>query len=533
MTLNIQNNDGSQALDVESLIRAIDGYGVVSGMSVSADGTDMSVDVSSGIVTMNGNDVNVPGASVALEAPDASNPRKDVIYVAPDTSVRAITGVAASPVPSNKTREKTHTPQPPDMSGVEGVILAEVWVPSSASVIENEYVTVRDIPAVTSSGGGFTPTVVLVNNENGYAGYTRNGLLFQTGDAATALQDAIDHVFGLNGGLVYLTTGYYGLSTPVQVKADVKLDSDANAVVANTLDGAYERPLVFLENSHAGSIKFNAENKQGVTVGAGASGNQIGIERIEVANAGNDGYDGTKDPPRQSCVEVRGFNIQIGHIDMFSGNTGVTLNQASDIYINSILSVSNGTGLSVEGSEHCYISQLDIDSSGYLPLSINSASDIQIGSGATWFNATEYTGGPARAVSLGEFGAVNHLNINMSVLGASSDVGVQLHEIDKSDLNFEIHNPSLFTDSLTLQTALDYQGPVGTDTNVTANIGRDIGAKVSGTPAGVLNGVGYEAVSAGSEPTASEWAPHRFVEDTNDNSLWWKNALGNFVKITQ
>jgi len=129
---------GYHALYHNIQVRRAYGFGVVSGGIVSP-GSDggASVDVSGGEAMYDGSVASIPSkTSLALGAPDDTNPRKDIIAHNGDDVV-AVTGEPnpLASAQSTATRFQTYQPAPPDATSQEMVVLAEVWVPPAAGTI--------------------------------------------------------------------------------------------------------------------------------------------------------------------------------------------------------------------------------------------------------------------------------------------------------------------------------------------------------------------------------------------------------------
>ena len=134
--LQIKTTDGSVTLDVQQTIdRYQNGTGWLSGGDVSpANSGGFAVDVTSGEVLVAGTRVTFTATTgLTLPAPDATQPRKDVIYVDGGGDVRVEPGQPAAPQPGYASRRQTYHPSPDDMTDTEGAVLATVWVPSGES----------------------------------------------------------------------------------------------------------------------------------------------------------------------------------------------------------------------------------------------------------------------------------------------------------------------------------------------------------------------------------------------------------------
>lgn len=144
------------------------GYGVVSGGTVTP-GSDggVSVDVASGTAVWNEDAQSIPSqTSLSLASPNSTDPRKDIIVYSGGGTVEAITGTP-NPVDdaqSSATRFETYQPSPPDGTGGDYVVLAEVWVAAGTSTIQSADINdLRTDPAVVAHGVTITDDVVTEN----------------------------------------------------------------------------------------------------------------------------------------------------------------------------------------------------------------------------------------------------------------------------------------------------------------------------------------------------------------------------------
>jgi hypothetical protein len=142
-------------------VRRAYGYGVITGGGVTP-GSDggVSVDVASGTALYNGEEQSIPSqSSLSLTSPDSTDPRKDLIVYSGGGTVQAITGTP-NPVDSaqsSATRFETYQPSPPDGTGGDYVVLAEVWVAAGTSTIQTADINdLRTDPAIQVAGASIT-----------------------------------------------------------------------------------------------------------------------------------------------------------------------------------------------------------------------------------------------------------------------------------------------------------------------------------------------------------------------------------------
>jgi hypothetical protein len=198
--LQIETTDGSVTLDVQqALDRYQNGTGWLSGGAVSpASVGGFAVDVTNGEVLVSGTRVTFAAATgLTLPAPDATHPRKDVIYVDGAGGVQVEPGTPAAPQPGYASRRQTYHPSPDDMTSTQGAVIATVWVPSNEA--SQTYTVPDDIrdrrvpieisktvpPDVQDDG-----TTVLV--EAGAIDFGSNLTAVDNGDNSTTVDAAVD-----------------------------------------------------------------------------------------------------------------------------------------------------------------------------------------------------------------------------------------------------------------------------------------------------------------------------------------------------
>lgn len=140
------------AVDIDILVAALNGQGVVSGCAVTAQGSpDMTVAVAAGVVQTGGSRFAVSAGNVTIAAADGTNPRFDLI-VADGAGAKQRRGgtAAASPVFPTLT--------------AGDVVVAAVYVPASdtaiaANQITDKRVVIRDdAPGPIAVAGSTTLT---------------------------------------------------------------------------------------------------------------------------------------------------------------------------------------------------------------------------------------------------------------------------------------------------------------------------------------------------------------------------------------
>lgn len=131
MADDIQNDWGAQAVDIEQLLRLYQNP-VLSGCAPSDGSGALEIDVASGEVVVAGTQHSVSSSTVTLSS-GGSDPRKDIVYIDSTGSAATAQGGAQTAKPSGQTRRDTYKPRPPDLSGTDACVIAEVWVAAGAS----------------------------------------------------------------------------------------------------------------------------------------------------------------------------------------------------------------------------------------------------------------------------------------------------------------------------------------------------------------------------------------------------------------
>lgn len=143
MTDDFQNGWGVQALDAEQLNRRYE-TAVISGCVVSDGADPLEHDVTAGDVLVEGTEHSVSSKTVTLTG-GYPNPRKDLIYVDSSGVVQVKEGNPHEAEPDNQKGRDVYSPRPPDLSGVSGCPLAEVWVGIDASDTDTSDISDRRI----------------------------------------------------------------------------------------------------------------------------------------------------------------------------------------------------------------------------------------------------------------------------------------------------------------------------------------------------------------------------------------------------
>ena len=138
-----RNREGIQAVNAENrTFEALQGSYVDNGVEVSTDGTDMTLDITSGTVVQSNTEHGIGATTVTVPDNNEAEPRKDIVYVDDAQSVSVATGASEIPDPELEKVESvfnTARPSPPSLVNQDDVVvLAEVWVEAGATEITSD-----------------------------------------------------------------------------------------------------------------------------------------------------------------------------------------------------------------------------------------------------------------------------------------------------------------------------------------------------------------------------------------------------------
>ena len=189
-------------------------------------------------------------------------------------------------------------------------------------------------------------------------------------DDAPALQQAIDACSERGGGRVWLPAGKTFLSGPLQLKSNVELYVDANAVLLANPDENIYRLSAFGSNEGEGMLWLWAKNARNIRLaGAGTiDGNSVRFMGRELS----DSYElkpVTTFDPRPHVLTLIGVNgVQIHDLTIREGAYWtVHLVGCDDVVIDGInllnnLKIRNGDGIDIDHSRNVRVSNCHITS---------------------------------------------------------------------------------------------------------------------------------------------------------------------------
>lgn len=129
-------------------VPGLSGFGLA--VTQRGAGANMSVDVATGSCVLAGN-LTTKGTitNVSIGASDPALDRIDVLYVATNGTITDAAGVAAASAPTGETTwQKWETPFPPDMSAIDGLILAEILVRHGTTSIVTADIRMLGVPVL-------------------------------------------------------------------------------------------------------------------------------------------------------------------------------------------------------------------------------------------------------------------------------------------------------------------------------------------------------------------------------------------------
>lgn len=134
MTRRIIQGEGAFGLDVNAILRSLDGYGVTRGCAVTlgAEGS-MEATVASGEILVGGERVDVSQQTINLVEGDIRDPRRDFIYVDRFGDADLEAGDPNLFKPSGRTGRQTWEPAWDVAANLDGVPVAGLLVPDGAT----------------------------------------------------------------------------------------------------------------------------------------------------------------------------------------------------------------------------------------------------------------------------------------------------------------------------------------------------------------------------------------------------------------
>jgi len=190
------------SIDLNSIKRTGEGYGIISGLSVTpkTDSLDVYVSPGSAIIGYDGSSSMFSTLSTTTLnlVSDDSLPRKAVIYITSAGNLTFTLGTISVAIPEEKTGRNTQFPTVPDMP-TGSTFISELWIPAGASSGNDIIIYNSGKPSHNYSVAYMSPySYILWSDSSTY--YSKNcftGQIDYTGsDATTVLQDSINGCTG-------------------------------------------------------------------------------------------------------------------------------------------------------------------------------------------------------------------------------------------------------------------------------------------------------------------------------------------------
>jgi len=164
MPQRLNLDDGATALPLNALFRLGEGYGWLEGGGVTfaASGSSIDVTVDSGTVRVSGSLTEFSQQTLTLPDGAPNNHRRDLVYVDYRGEAGYIQGDPAETVPqlTPNDRFQNPVPAPPSAQALDGVPLAEVWVPPGTTASDALNPTdINDVRVSDIGGFGVVPVL--------------------------------------------------------------------------------------------------------------------------------------------------------------------------------------------------------------------------------------------------------------------------------------------------------------------------------------------------------------------------------------
>lgn len=128
MTFRALDGEGAHALDLNQIIDQLEGRGVLAGGSVTSAPGNHMIEVESTAVYLNEQRHEVPETQIDLASYIENAPRKVLVYISTSGTIEVAGGEPSEPEPRDEYRFNTYRPAPPDLSHMDAVPLAEIWL---------------------------------------------------------------------------------------------------------------------------------------------------------------------------------------------------------------------------------------------------------------------------------------------------------------------------------------------------------------------------------------------------------------------
>ena len=325
-----------------------------------------------------------------------------------------------------------------------------------------------------------------------------------TADDTAAIQAAIDaaNAAATASGTrsiytVVIPEGEFKITSQIIVKSHVSIDCEG--IIYNSLaaSGSIVPAFWFKSGSHCRKIQLWGNLNSGIQFGEASTSCNMQIGDVRLWNIGET-Y--TSETNYQFGVRFLGYNFTCNSIDCDGGNRGIeiggydsvsgTTKGASDVRIDKMLSFTAATGFRIAGgSEHIYVSQLDIDTPSTTGIKIDSSHDVHL-EGSIFLNDAEYTSSLTNAVEIGEFSSgdlVHSLHLNIKVMNTGGNA-LKLWYVKDSIIYLIASKGTLGTGNAhNITTGITYATGVDKSLRIIGYVDTSIATVISGTVVGHLD----------------------------------------------
>ena len=245
------------SVDIDILVAAYSGSGIVSGCAVTAQGTpDMTVAVASGVVIVAGVRAAVTGANSTIGTADTTNPRFDLITVNSSGTIATTAGTAAA------------IPEFPAIPA-NSVVIAAVFVAASDTTISSSNIVDKRAILLNGCAAGPGDDVIFRAGADGDVAYVMRSTALT---ATTTLANVVEG-----------TAATLGTAANSLIISNITNDGDIHLIVSK----AGNSHTAFLADGSTGDTYVNAATGQVVNLSIAAT--------AEVAVSGSAIYPVTDD----------------------------------------------------------------------------------------------------------------------------------------------------------------------------------------------------------------------------------------------
>jgi len=144
MNYRIEDQISQQAVDMNQVFERISGAAVIEGVEPSVT-SGLEIEVTSGKVFVDGQEVEVSSQTVTLDSANPDNPRKDIITIDDTGSLNVYKGEAESRRPETEQRFFAQRPAPEDLQGIKEPPVVEVYLEAGMTSLTSDYILDRRV----------------------------------------------------------------------------------------------------------------------------------------------------------------------------------------------------------------------------------------------------------------------------------------------------------------------------------------------------------------------------------------------------